>query len=45
MIIAVAVAAFVAGCVITGEVAHRKPEWFAEVVKIANKAVDAAKKV
>ena len=31
------------GAALMGEVAHRKPEWFAKVVKVANTAVDAAK--
>ena len=32
---------FLAGCVLTGEVAHRWPSLFAQVVKVANKAADA----
>lgn len=36
----VAVVSFVAGGVVVGVVANRKPEWFANVVKVVN-AVDA----
>lgn len=33
---------FLAGCVLTGEVAHRWPSLFAQVVKVANVAADKA---
>lgn len=36
--------AFVAGCVVMGLVANRKPEWFARVVKAANAVDDQVNK-
>lgn len=33
------------GGALIGELAHRKPEWFAQVVKVANKATEVVNDV